>query len=167
MEPSSSPLEIVYEDPRLQMATHRNVSIAVWHDAPQIDQMRAFVAHFEAEQRRHPEGIAALSIVLGGTPVFSSEVRAAVNDLNRAGLVQHGIAHVILVGGLVGATVRAFLSTALLLGRGQQPAKVFDSVRTGSAWLVETMAAQDIAWDVDALTTLAQGFASREPVVAG
>lgn len=160
--PNSTP-ETLYADARVRITKHRNLFFVVWHDAPDVTQMQVLSKVFAAGQSEHPEGVGCISAVMGGTPTFSTEVRAEVAALNKAAPLRFGMAHVILVGGLVGATVRAFLSTTLLLSRGQQVAKVFGTLDEGADWLVERMAGHGIAWTAPQIVSAEQAVIDLGP----
>jgi hypothetical protein len=130
-----APLSIVHEDPTLRIAVVRNVLINVWRDAPNVEQMRAFGNAMRALHRARGGDGALINAVLGGTPRFSDGVRDEAVRLTRDTLLPRGVVHLILVEGLAGAAVRAFLSTIVLLGRSKVPTRVSSHPEDACAWL--------------------------------
>ena len=63
-----------------------------------------------------------------------------------------GAAHLIAVGGLAGTATRAFLSTAVLIGRPRTPTKVFAQPREACEWLAEKAARSPESWTATDLT---------------
>ncbi len=135
----SGDAQIVYEDETLRQAYCRNVHVVAWYDAPSLEQMHAYGASASALSRRWQGKSALMNIVVTGVPRFSAEVRDAAANYTREGAHTLGAAHVILVGGLLGSSVRAFLSTAMLLGRPPNPTKVFGGIDEAALWMVRTM----------------------------
>lgn len=150
-------MESHYADARVRLASHRNVILAVWWDAPRIEQMQQFREVLMLLRERHPEGIGGISTVVGGTPSFPADVRTESAKLTSEALLDFGLAHIMLMGGLAGTAVRAFLATMLLLGRSKQLTKVFDKEDLGVDWVAEQMAAKGVACDKAAvMAALAQ-----------
>lgn len=129
-------LEIRYDDPTLRVAVIHNLTVAQWRDAPTLGQMRALDRIDVAKRRLVTGGVAFLNVIVEGVPRFTDEVReeAARQTAGRSGR-DLAAAHLVLIGGLTGAAVRAFLSTVFLLGRPKFPTKVFSDVAECARWL--------------------------------
>lgn len=127
--------EIVYEDATLRQGYCRNLHVVAWFDAPSVDQMHAYGRAAKALSTRHAGKSGLVNLVVSGVPRFSSEVREAAAEYTREGAHSVGAAHVILVGGLLGSSVRAFLSTVVLIGRPPNPTKVFGDLPQSAAWM--------------------------------
>jgi hypothetical protein len=98
-------------------------------------------------RRAFPKGIALLNVVQGGgVPNFADDMREAVMDLNRGSDDDLGVAHVVLVGGLVGAATRAFISTTTLVSRPKMPTRTFGELDPAAAWLTPLLEARDPTW---------------------
>ncbi len=139
----------------LRITQQRNVAVAAWRDAPTVAQFRVFEREGRAMTRRYPKGAALFNVVLSGKPDFSSEVRAETARINGLGdIFVLGAAHVILVTGLVGAAVRAYLSTSMLVTRPVTPTKVFGEKRPAAEWLLERLTTSGETWSVDQLVQL-------------
>ncbi|MEM7153819.1 MAG: hypothetical protein AAF799_13305 [Myxococcota bacterium] len=140
-------MESHYADARVRLASYRNVVLAVWWDAPRVLQMQHYRKVLMLLRERHPEGIGGINTVVGGTPTFPADVRAESAKLTEDALLDFGLAHIMLMRGLAGTAVRAFLATMLLLGRSKQLTKVFDKEDLGVDWVAEQMASKDVECD--------------------
>lgn len=157
-----SPLEVVYEDETLRQGFSRNVHFVTWHDAPTADQMRAYGNTARSVHNQHPDGSGLINMVVTGTPRFSNEVRELAMTYTREGLHSAGTAHVILVRGLLGSSVRAFLGTTVLLGRPPNPTKVFADIDSASRWMVTNLEARGSeSWSAETLTKCAIHLLAR------
>lgn len=156
--PSPREMAPVYGEARLSVFHDRNVQVAVWRDAPSLERMHAVWEATQALHDRYPERTGFLNLIAHGRPSFSPEVRQETAAQSKRGLHRRGVAHVILVPGLLGASVRAFLSTAILLGRPVNPTRVFSSVEEASAWLsAQLVGTVEPPWNGPMLSSLAQG----------
>ena len=134
-------IEILHEESMLRVASFRNVLINVWTNAPDVHQVRAYarVAHHFGAAR--PKNTALLNAVVRGTPSFPEKVRdEVVKAMKMKGVFRLGVAHLITVGGLPGTATRAFLSTAILLGRPKTPSKVFSDPKEACDWIAARLA---------------------------
>jgi hypothetical protein len=147
-------LEIVHTDAILSIATSRNVQVNVWTDAPTVEQIRAFSRTGAALARRHPRGTGLLNVMLRGTPRFSEQVRDETVKLMKQADFRLGTAHLVLMGGLTGTAVRAFMSTVMLLARSPTPNKVFGDPGTATAWLAPLLAQGAEPWSSAQLVAL-------------
>lgn len=105
----------------------------------------------------YPKGTALFNVVLSGKPDFSTEVRAEtarVSALNDTFTL--ATAHVVLVDGLVGAAVRAFLSTSTLLAKPISPTKVFGAIAPASDWMLAHLEPSGEAWTKAELVALVE-----------
>jgi hypothetical protein len=154
-------LEIAHTDAVVRMVTTRNVQVNVWSNAPTVESIRAFGRIGVAHARRYPQGTGLLNLIVGGgTPSFSERVREEVVKLMKAReAFRLGSAHLILSRGFNGTAVRAFLSTAILLGRPLAPHKVFSETEAAAAWLAPLLGAGAEPWSRAELTALVQQIA--------
>lgn len=132
--------KLVYEDETLRQGVSRNIHVAVWFDAPTIDQMHAYGRCARRVYARYRGQSAFFNLVVDGRPTFSNEVRKAAADYTGKGLHQIGAAHVVLVPGFLGVSTRAFFSTMLLLGRPPNPTKVFADIESAALWQAANLA---------------------------
>ncbi len=161
-------MEIVYEDATSRQVYVRNMHLAIWYDAPTVEQMYEWGRRAEAIRKRNPEGTGLMNLVVSGTPRFSSEVRQAVKDHTERGVHNVGAAHVILVRGLLASAVRGFLGTAMLLGRPKNPTKVFADVAPAAEWMAGCAEATGAErWASDELNAACLGAIEREAIRAG
>lgn len=145
-------VEIVHDEGMLRIATFRNVQINVWTDAPDVAAMRAFTRVAQAFCQSRPKATALLNAVVSGTPRFSEGVRdEVVKAMKIRGAFRLGAAHLIAVGGLPGTATRAFVSTAILLGRPRTPTKVFAQPKEACEWIAERAALPPEHWTVTEL----------------
>jgi len=146
-------VEIVHEEGMLRIATFRNVQINIWTDAPDVSAMRAFTRVAQTFCAARPKATALLNAVVSGTPRFSEGVREeAVKAMRIRGAFVLGAAHLIAVHGLPGTATRAFLSTAILLGRPRTPTKVFALAKDACQWVAERAGQPPESWTVTELS---------------
>ncbi len=99
--------------------------------------------------RAHQPGkTALLDLIVSGTPRFDDDARKGITKLIADGALNPvGGAHVMLIPGVAGSAVRAFMSTALLLARPAAPHKAFGELPAAAAWLAPKLAsATGEAW---------------------
>jgi hypothetical protein len=122
----------------VQVAVDGNLMAARWTDSPQPADFRHLVV---GSRRAAPHGKVALLDVIdakGKLPRFDDEIRQAARAATEETIESSlATAHVVLMDGFTGATVRMFLSGMLLVGRRNAPVKVFASIDEGVSWLVE------------------------------
>ncbi|MEZ4298611.1 MAG: hypothetical protein R3B70_26905 [Polyangiaceae bacterium] len=128
--------EILHEDATTRVLSRRNLVVTVWSSAPTAAQFRIFSRVSERFVKARPAGTALLSVALRGVPNFSESAREEVVQMvkNRS-LYTLGTAHLILVPGLAGAAVRAFLSTVTLIARPAAPTRSFGEKNAAVTWL--------------------------------
>lgn len=98
-----------------------------------------------------------LDLILSGTPNFTNEVREEATKLNRdPTLFRLGIADAVLVSGLVGVAVRAFLSTIALMARSSVPSRVWTSLADAERWLLPKLTKGGESWVRGDMVKLAQ-----------
>jgi hypothetical protein len=143
--------EVVFvRNAEFKLATSRNLEIAVWYDAPSAAQLEVLAQTARSLRQSHPAGIALLNVVQGGgMPNFADDARAAVQQLNRDANDDLGVAHLVLVGGLVAAATRAFISTTALVSRTKMPVRTFGEPRAAALWLGALLASRDRMWSAD------------------
>jgi hypothetical protein len=129
-------IDILHQEGMLRIASFRNVLITVWNDAPDVPQIKAYSRIAQRFGAARPKSTALLNAIISGRPIFPEEVREeAVKVMRIRGVFNFGVSHLITVGGLSGTATRAFLSTAILLGRPKTPSKVFGNPREACDWL--------------------------------
>lgn len=155
----------VYEDGTLRLASHRNVMFAVWTDAPTLGQVRTLHRESEKFAASNGSGQALASMVLGGVPRFTEPVRdELVKMMKSSSTFTLGSAHLLLVSGMAGSAVRAFLSTAMLLARPSAPNRVFGTVADAVVWLHGRLGGTASQWTVNELrAALEEAKRGREP----
>lgn len=153
--------EILYSDDVLRIAQHRNLLILSWAEAPTLTHMANCERAARGANRLNPDGIGLLCLMLsGGIPRFPDDVREEVAKFNRnPALFPLGVANVMLVTGLAGVAVRAFVSTASLLGRPAVPTKTFADLVDAADWLAPLLRTPSAPrWNPGDLKALAQPF---------
>jgi len=136
----------VIEHGTLRLVSERNLVIAAWRDAPTLPQLHAVERAGRGAGPRHGKA-ALVNLILSGTPNFSPEVLAEVARMNGVNdLYTLGAAHVIVVPGLIGIAVRAFLSTTMLLQKPHAPTRIFGEVAPAIPWLVGLLQGADERW---------------------
>lgn len=148
-------LETVHADSTFRIVTSRNVQVNVWSDAPTLEQMFVFGRTGAAHARRNPRGTGLVNLVVSGTPSFTEPVRAeAIKLVKESALFSLGAAHVILVSGFAGTAVRAFMGTAIVMGRPRRPNKVFGETETAAEWLAPLLSRGAEPWSKAAILAL-------------
>ncbi len=148
-------LVTVHADSTFRIVTSRNVQVNVWSDAPTLEQMFVFGRTGAAHARQHPRGTALINLIVSGTPSFTEPVRAeAIKLVKESAIFSLGAAHVILVSGFAGTAVRAFMSTAIMVGRPNRPNKVFGELAPAAAWLAPLLTKGAQPWSSAALMAL-------------
>jgi hypothetical protein len=157
-----SALETVHSDAVLRIFGSRNIQVNVWLDAPQAEQVRIFSRVGASHARRHPGGAALVNLIVSGTPSFSEEVRDGIVKLMKVPDMFRLGAHLVLLDGLKGSAVRAFISTAMLVGRPPIPNKVFGDPESAANWLLPQLAQGAEAWSrVDLVQLMKQASTQR------
>jgi hypothetical protein len=139
--------DIVHDDEVLRMGVSRNLVVCAWANAPEVEHIRSLSRAAQGTIGRYKEHRAFLNLVVTGTPRFSDAVRdELVKFIRDTRLQGQGMAHVVSIPGIAGATVRAFLSTVMLLARPVATHKVFSELAPAAAWLVPKLTTGGEAW---------------------
>lgn len=140
-------MSVEYEDETLRLMVEDNLLVARWLEAPRMSQlleMRRLNVHLAS---RFSHQTALLNVICSGTPSFSPEVHRETSDqaltFGARGL---GTAHLVMVDGLVGMTVRSFLSTISLVARSSGRTQVFGDFEEVSSWMLPRLEKGEVAW---------------------
>jgi hypothetical protein len=155
-----------YEDDRLRIITADNVQIAGWFDAPELAHLRTLDRCFKRLKREIEGAIVFVNVVVSGVPKFSAEVREEAAR-QAADFDERDLAtcHIILVDGFTGTAVRAFMSTATLLGRPTHPTKVFGDLPGAARWITTQLGREPrFTWEETRVIRLLR--AAAEPLPA-
>lgn len=124
----------------LRINASNGLVIAVWTDAPTLAEVGEMDRAGQKQARLNKGKVALLNVVVSGSPRFDEQVRARVKEMTSQGRpFNWAVAHLILVGGLAGAGIRAFLTTGLLFARSEIPKRVFGDRAECAAWLARTL----------------------------
>lgn len=136
-------LEAEHDDPAFRMRSHRQLLMLAWFGSPTARHVGLIDKASRAMVRAYQPGkTALLNLIVSGAPKFDDEVRKGITKLIADGALNAvGGAHVMLIPGVAGSAVRAFMSTALLLARPAAPNKSFGEVRAAAEWLAPKLAA--------------------------
>lgn len=129
----------IYQDETMRLTSRRELLVASWFDAPTAEQMRRVGRAGQDLARANPNGAALANVIVRGVPRFRDDVREEGIRIARERTFAKGSCHLVLVDGLAGAAVRAFMSMVLLVGKrgiGNTAAqvRVFGEVDTASRW---------------------------------
>lgn len=150
----------IYEDERLVMGRAGTLLLLGWREAPLLDHVRRWHELGRTIAREHPGQGACIDVVYGGTPSFGEDMRkAAVAMAADPDFCPLGIAHPIVVPGMVGTAVRAFVSTVILVSRAPAPAKVTPDLRTAVRWLAPRVA--HLGWTETSLDEVCRALEAR------
>lgn len=143
--------KLVYQDERVVFFAEDRLFVCGFRDAPTMVQMQALAETARPiESERGP--LALLNIAYGGRPRFSEDVRKIAAQYTRdPDLFGMARAHVVLMSGMAGAAVLAFINTFLLLGRPPRPTRVCGSVSAATQWL-----APMLSWEASRLDDAAE-----------
>jgi hypothetical protein len=142
--------EVIFENDTARIAVSRNVVVAAWADAPRTTkELREFERAGRRVSQSFEKRAVFANVIYSGTPMFSQEVRDEVTRMTRTPMFHLGTAQIILVQGLAGVAVRAFLSTSFLLSRTKIPNKVFGDLGFGVDWLHGRLCDGPIDWKRD------------------
>jgi hypothetical protein len=157
---TSRALTVVFEDSTGSLLFAENLAFAVWRSAPTVDHVRRW-HRFALDHGRGPHAPGAcVDIVVKGTPSFSDEMRRETNRFaSDPKVFPRGMAHVILMSGLAGSAVRAFIGTIILVTKPIAPAKVFGDFDAAARWLQPIVGAAK--WTVADIRNLSVEAANR------
>ncbi len=142
--------EVAFENETARIATSRNIVVAAWAEAPRTTvELREFEKIGKRVSQQFEKRAIFANVIIGGTPSFSQEVRDEVTRMTRTPMFHFGTAQIILVQGLAGVAVRAFLSTSFLLARTKIPNKVFGDLNFGVDWMHGRLCEGPIEWKRD------------------
>ena len=149
---------MLHDEPLFAVAAHHNLVIALWRDAPEVSWVRSLVAASERHVAQHERKCALVNLVVSGTPSFREDARNELMKMSRRRDLYPVVAHVVQLDGLVGAAVRAFLSTLLVLSRTKAPIKVFAEPTAAGDWLVPQLGDD---WTCDTVVTACESVVAR------
>jgi len=136
--------EVAFEDDGLRVATVDNVCISAWFEEPTLERMRIMDRSYKSLRHQLVRGGVFVSIAVEGVPRFSAEVRAeAARQTAATGKRDLVTCHLVLLRGLTGSAVRAFMSTMVLVGRPAHPTKVFGDPMVASRWIANLVPRDD------------------------
>lgn len=131
-----SEIEVLHDEPQFAIAARRNLTLALWRDAPQAGWFRAIREKSWPYAGRWPDGAGWINLIVSGTPSFSEEMRREAAEVSkRDDLYTLGTANIVALDGLRGSATRAFLGTIFLLSRSKTPTKVFATPEDAASWL--------------------------------
>ncbi len=144
--------EVMFQNETARIAASRNVVVVAWADAPRtVVELREFEKAGKRVSAAFDKKAIFANVIISGTPSFSQEVRDEVTRMTRTPMFHLGTAQIILVQGLAGVAVRAFLSTSFLLSRTKIPNKVFGDLDFGVDWLHGRLCEGPADWKRDDL----------------
>ena len=144
--------DVVFENETARIAALDNVLVVRWADAPRTTfELKEFEKAGKRIASEFDKRAVFANVIVSGTPSFSQEVRDEVARLTSSPMFHLGTAQIILVDGLAGVAVRAFLSTAFLLSRAKAPNKVFGDLRRGIDWMHARLGDGPVSWTHDGL----------------
>ncbi len=127
-----------HHDAKLCCVDVGGVAFVTWYEAPQMAQLVVLRGFTHELRARYPDGYVFLSVIFRGVPTFTNEVRNEAAAITRESQAwAFATAHVVLITGFVGAAVRSFLNTMMLLSRPKQPIKVLSDLEDGIDFVLE------------------------------
>ena len=148
---------VLFENPIARIAAQENVLVVRWADAPRTTlELREFEKAGKRIASAFDKRAVFANVIVSGTPSFSQEVRDEVARLTSSPMFHLGTAQIVLVQGLAGVAVRAFLSTALLVSRAKAPNKVFGDLDYGVDWMHARLREGPVPWRRDGLASFVE-----------
>ncbi len=134
----------------VRMGYSRNLLVAEWFGMMDIAHVRAMHREMKGIAGRYPRQLGMFNVIAAGKPNFPEDVRGALTQLLAdKDLHGCGAAHVILLDGMAGVAVRAFISTVVLLGRPPTPQRIFAGPSAAAAWFAPQLSAGGQAWTAE------------------
>jgi hypothetical protein len=136
-------VEEVFSNAEFCLRYSGKIAYAGWFAAPRLEYMLMV----ERLSNTHRGELALANIIVAGKATFTEDVREAGIRMTRKHAFSRGAAHLVLVDGLKGSAVKAFLSMVMLVGRAPAKTKVFSDTALASrflAALVKTTEASEV-----------------------
>lgn len=131
----------------LRLTTSRNVVLAAWRGVPTPQQLAMLEDEGARCEELYQNGTGLFSLIIAGVPNFSVAVHAATVQAHaNPRIFRRGAVHAVLMTGLPGVAVRAYLSTAILQARNPVPTKVFGTIDAAARALSSRLDGGDVAW---------------------
>jgi hypothetical protein len=144
-----------HQEPLFRVGNARNLTIAVWFDAPTVARLQRMHEVVRTQRQSYPAGVGFLNLIVDGTPLFSPEARAEAAKITAdAAPCDVATAHVVALPGMRGVATRTFLSTIFLIGRPKTPTKVFDALGSAAPWLAPLLSCGEQRWSVEDVVAL-------------
>jgi hypothetical protein len=140
------PVEEVFSNAEFCLRYSGKIAYAGWFAAPRLEYMLMV----ERLSNTHRGELALANVIVAGKATFTEDVREAGIRMTKNHAYRLGAAHVILVDGLKGSAVKAFLSMVMLVGRAPANTKVFGDTAAASRFLA-SLAEMIDASEVEAL----------------
>ncbi len=156
--------EVLFENETARIAALDNVLVVRWADAPRTTfELKEFEKAGKRLAGEYDKRAVFANVIVSGTPSFSQEVRDEVARLTSSPMFHLGTAQIILVEGLAGVAVRAFLNTAFLLSRAKAPNKVFGDLGYGIEWMHARLREGPVSWVRDELADFVKKSVDAKP----
>ena len=137
----SSGLKLLTKSEGHLVGSFENVFVSMWLEPATVEQLRALRGYQDAFARDFPDGFGNLAILGAGAGKVSPEVRAEGERITKSPSPSiRATAQVIEGKGFGAAAVRSVAAALMKLNTAPTPTKIFDSLPTGAAWLMITLA---------------------------
>lgn len=124
----------------LRLHSANGLVVCVWSEAPTLDEVGDMDRAGQSQARLNGGKAALLNVIVSGRPKFEDDVRARVKKMTQQGQpFNWAVAHLIMIDGLAGAGIRAFLTTGALFARSAIPKRVFGTRPECTHWLAHTL----------------------------
>lgn len=137
---------ILHDDGELRLGATRNLLVAVWREAPTVEQLRVVERAIVALAKERGESVGYVNAILAGGNRFPPEVREEVTRIARAPLPYVGVAHLVKLPGWKGPAARAFVRAAITIANAPAPNRVFRDERACAAWMCDRLGG---GWTID------------------
>ena len=128
--------ELHFVDADQALASWRTFFVLIWRNRTTVEGVRRASAELEAFARKHPHGVAMLTIVEADAPMPTTEARTTLGDMLRRAEESLRCSALAFEGdGFRAAAIRSVVTGLALVARPSYPHKVFDSVRSAVEWL--------------------------------
>ena len=142
----------MHADDSLRIAIEDDLCVLRWTDTPDVATFEAITAVTHMATPQSPLTILSVADSSGKVVRLDNlHLAAAVRMSKALEPSTRAVAHVILMDGFVGSTVRMFVATLMHLRRLKHPSKVFGTRAEGQAWLAPFVSTPALASRMDVL----------------
>jgi hypothetical protein len=124
----------------LKLHGTQGLVIALWTEAPNMTELCEMEEAGLRQQRINGGKAALMNVVVSGQPIFPEDIRTKCKEMISQGRpFNWAVAHLILLGGVAGAGVRAFLTASALFASKAIPKRAFGQRGDACVWMAKQL----------------------------